>query len=153
MKKTFLRMSLAFIVGAGLVLTGCKGKEGCTDGIADNYDEEVKEKNDDGSCMYSAKVVFWYKEAVAQEFQNYENTATMKLYIDGKFVGSQASSQFFTSQPECNTNNVLEYEQNIGGSSTKSYSYSIKDEEDYEWFTGTVNLEAEYECTAIELVL
>ena len=42
---------------APLVLaTSCK-KEGCTDPAATNYNADIKEKNDDGSCIYPTPVV------------------------------------------------------------------------------------------------
>ncbi|MBK7130230.1 MAG: hypothetical protein IPM74_16310 [Crocinitomicaceae bacterium] len=47
-----MKKGLFFFLVAGLaVATSCK-KEGCTDPTALNYDEDVKEKNDDGSCIY-----------------------------------------------------------------------------------------------------
>lgn len=49
MKKLTLSMMLIAAGFAGI--TSCK-KEGCTDPEATNYNSEIKEKNDDGSCEY-----------------------------------------------------------------------------------------------------
>ena len=49
--KTYLVMALA----AGMfAFTSCK--KGCTDSEAVNYDESVKEKRDDGSCVYGPTI-------------------------------------------------------------------------------------------------
>lgn len=51
-KKTFMKKGLFYLLCASLaVATSCK-KEGCTDPAALNYNEDIKEKNDDGSCIY-----------------------------------------------------------------------------------------------------
>jgi hypothetical protein len=53
-KKTFMKKGLFYLLCASLaVATSCK-KEGCTDPAALNYNEDIKEKNDDGSCIYPA---------------------------------------------------------------------------------------------------
>lgn len=44
-------MILTIAAGSMLAITSCK-KEGCTDPAALNYNADIKEKNDDGSCIY-----------------------------------------------------------------------------------------------------
>lgn len=52
-----MKKVLFYFMMAPLVLaTSCK-KEGCTDPAATNYNEDIKEKNDDGSCVYPTPVV------------------------------------------------------------------------------------------------
>ncbi len=50
MKKNFTLVAMA-VIGLAAITSSCK-KEGCTDPTAANYNEEIKEKNDDGSCVY-----------------------------------------------------------------------------------------------------
>lgn len=53
MKKSVLSM-IVLAASVAFVNTSCK-KEGCSDPAALNYDEDVKEKNDDGSCLYDTE--------------------------------------------------------------------------------------------------
>ena len=67
MKKiNYLFLSGALIMGMTLTQS-CK-KEGCTDAIAENYDEDAKE--DDGSCTY-------IDGCTDEDALNYDATATM----------------------------------------------------------------------------
>ena len=52
MKRTLF----CFLLASTVVAVSCK-KEGCTDPAALNYNEDIKEKNDDGSCIYPEPVV------------------------------------------------------------------------------------------------
>jgi len=49
MKTKFGMIILA--LGTLAIIPSCK-KEGCTDSLATNYNADIKEKNDDGSCVY-----------------------------------------------------------------------------------------------------
>lgn len=53
----FTKNTILIATGLLFVLTGCK-KEGCTDPLADNYNE--KSKTDDGSCEYSYSIPTTY---------------------------------------------------------------------------------------------
>lgn len=55
MKKRLFPTAVVAL-GALAVMASCK-KEGCSDPAATNYDEKVKEKNDDGSCIYPSVLV------------------------------------------------------------------------------------------------
>ena len=50
---------------ASVVFLGCAKDEGCTNINAANYDQEAIE--DDGSCEFEGKMVFWYNQATSQE--------------------------------------------------------------------------------------
>jgi hypothetical protein len=56
-KNKFMKRTLFYLLLASTaVAVSCK-KEGCTDPTALNYNEDIKEKNDDGSCIYPEPVV------------------------------------------------------------------------------------------------
>ena len=52
----FGRFGLVLLFVAGLSVSGCNNKNGCTDATAANFDAEAEE--DDGSCTYQATLVF-----------------------------------------------------------------------------------------------
>lgn len=56
MKKRLVSIVMVAAVGTLAIMSSCK-KEGCSDPAATNYDEKVKEKNDDGSCIYPYEAV------------------------------------------------------------------------------------------------
>ncbi|MCB9225404.1 MAG: right-handed parallel beta-helix repeat-containing protein [Crocinitomicaceae bacterium] len=56
MKKNLTMVVAIAACGIAVTTTSCK-KEGCTDPTALNYNEDIKDKNDDGSCIYAYEPV------------------------------------------------------------------------------------------------
>lgn len=52
MIKMKAKFGIAILAAGMVVLTPSCKKEGCTDPTATNYNPDIKEKNDDGSCVY-----------------------------------------------------------------------------------------------------
>ena len=140
MKKTIKTtvMALAALL-LGLTFTSCKKEKikGCKTSYATNYKSSAEE--DDGSCTYESKVIFWQNQANASTWSAASVTA-LTFYVDGKLIGSCAANVYNTSSPTCGGNGQASATISMGSSSTKSVSYSIKDQSGYAWYTGNISL-------------
>jgi hypothetical protein len=128
-------------------MTSCK-KEGCTDSDSTNYNSEAKK--DDGTCQYEGETVFWYGEAASNGLV-IDGATTLTFYVDGEIVGSTATSVYWTAAPDCGDNASITITKDLGAVKTQSYSYSVKDQTGYEYWSGNLNFNANT-CTATELV-
>lgn len=143
MKKFILFTMTALAV---LTFDSCK-KEGCTNADADNYDSSAKK--DDGSCTYTGRHVIWYNSATAVNLA-YDGITSLTYYVDGAVVGSSSASVYWTGSPDCGTNGSITVSKNLGTSNSKSFSYSVKDQDDAEVWSGTLNFVGN-QCTAFQL--
>jgi len=73
MKKSILIL-ITFVALVAVVSTGCK-REGCTDPLANNYDE--KAKDDDGSCLY---------DAITMDHNDWKGDITAEITLDASKV-------------------------------------------------------------------
>lgn len=128
------------------IFTSCK-KEGCTDVDAENYCDKCKK--DDGSCQFKGQIVFWYNQATADSLVN-DGATALTYYVDGKVVGSSAASVYWTGAPNCDQGGSVTVSKNLGNVKNKSYTYSVKDQTGFEYWSGTVNFTANT-CTATQL--
>lgn len=112
MKNSILFVAIALL---SLLGTGCKKDKikGCTNASATNYDSDAQE--DDGSCSYSGRYVFWAENLVGAE--------NASVYVDGTFMGNISNN--FTSAPACGTTGALTMEKSWSGGTTKVYSYTL----------------------------
>ncbi|MEY4141936.1 MAG: hypothetical protein RLZZ68_1027 [Bacteroidota bacterium] len=134
MKKSVL------LLCAGIFLTSlssCK-KAGCTDLKADNYSS--KAKTNDGSCLYSEKLIIWQDLDAAQSWNGV--ASVLKIYVDGTYLGSFAASEYFTSTPDCSSSGNLNKIIDFGTATTKVVNIRVVDETDYEWYNNNVTMNA-----------
>lgn len=134
------------IVATMLLFTGC-AKKGCTDKDATNYDS--KAKKDDATCKYEGNVVFWQAKKNADTLVANGATA-LTYYVDGSIAGSSAASIYFTGAPNCGQNGPVTVKKDLGSDKTKSYSFSVKDQTNFEWYKGTLQFSGNT-CTAYQL--
>lgn len=130
-----------------LLFTNC-GKKGCTDTSASNYCSSCKK--DDGSCTYKAKVIFWQGNTNASSWGSLGVTS-LKFYVDGVLIGSSAATVYQSSSPSCSSNGLASVTKDLGSSKSKSFSYSVKDETNFEWYSGSISLDANNSCRTQEL--
>ncbi|MCW3070732.1 MAG: hypothetical protein JWO44_622 [Bacteroidetes bacterium] len=135
---------LAVILLLGIGITSCKKEKirGCTTSSADNFKSNAEE--DDGSCQYSGRYVFWTASVVGSERAD--------VFLEGAFIGAVANA--FTSAPSCGATGALTVEKSWTGSATKSYSISIDVYDSGGAFVGTVPSTANFTaktCTSREL--
>ena len=129
-----------------VIFASCK-KEGCTDVDATNYYSDAKK--DDGTCMYEGNVVIWYGEATANALIA-DGATSLTYYVDGAIVGSSAANIYWTAEPNCGQNSSISVTEDLGGVKTQSYSYSVKDQTGWEYWSGTINFNANT-CLGLQL--
>jgi hypothetical protein len=137
MKKIVLG---ALLLASISVVTSCKKEKikGCKTSYATNYKSTAEE--DDGSCTYESKVIFWQNQTNAGSWSA-EGVTALTFYADGKLIGSCAANVYNTSSPTCGGSGQASGTISMGSSSTKSVSYSIKDQTGYVWYTGNISLD------------
>jgi hypothetical protein len=145
MKKLKI-LSLSLVLVGTSILTSCQ-KEGCTDLDAVNYSSSAK-KND-GSCKYEGSIVFWYGPETSSFLQS-DDAITLTYYVDGQVVGSSATSVFWNSIPDCGQNSSVTVTKDLGGAKSNAYTYSIKDQTGFEYWSGVLNFSANT-CQKLEL--
>ncbi len=124
MKKIKLFSISALFISFSIILNSC-AKKGCTDSNADNYTQDAKE--DDGTCTYTGSVVVWWGKTLSDSAQAYGLTA-IKVYTDGAFLSTNATSTYWTGAPSCGANGSVTYKKNLGKNKTGSVSIGLKDE-------------------------
>jgi hypothetical protein len=137
MKKIQLLFFSIAILGL-ISLNGCK-TEGCTDPDSATFNTDADK--DDGSCEYDGSIVFWYGEDAADGLTN-DGATSLTFYLDGQIVGSTSTSVFWTAAPTCGDNASITATKDLSNVKTQSYSYRVVDQTDYEYWSGTVNINA-----------
>lgn len=145
MKSTSILTILLLIAGTTL-FSGCK-KEGCTDPDSKTYNADAKKDN--GTCSYEGRVVFWFGQSASLGLQN-DGATTLTYYVDGQVVGSSATSVYWTGSPDCGQNGSITITKDLGSVKNKSYTYSVKDQTGFEYWSGVLNFTANT-CSAVEL--
>jgi len=140
MKKINLLL-FTLIVGTSMIFnTSCESKQGCTDSISDEYDATAEE--DDGSCTYDGAVIFWYEEAIADQLID-EGAIELSYYIDDILVGKANASDFLTAAPKCSDDGTVSFIVDLEHQKTQHFTYSIKDQTDFEYWAGDIDILAE----------
>lgn len=140
------KLMLGILIFGVTAMTSCK-KEGCTDPDSTTYNSDAKK--DDGTCQYEGETVFWYGETASNGLVA-DGASNLTFYIDGEIAGSTATSVFWTGAPDCGNNASITITKDLSGVKTQSYSYSVRDQTGFEYWSGTLNFNANT-CFAAEL--
>jgi hypothetical protein len=147
-KATRLMILLAFLVSIASVQSCKKEKiKGCMDRDSKNYNATAEE--DDGTCRYEGSIVFWSDKATADLVVANGATA-FTYYIDGILVGSSAASVYWSGAPNCGQSGSITIKKDLGSNKNKISTFSIKDQDGDEYWSGTVNFTAN-NCTSYQL--
>jgi hypothetical protein len=114
------KIILILLVAGLTVTTGCKKKEGCLSKLASNHCDDCD--NDDGSCSYQAKFLFWWNQQLRDSCAFYGISA-IKVFCDGQFQGSlPVSTQYWSSSPGCDAVGTLTVTKTWNQNASKNYS-------------------------------
>lgn len=97
-----------------IIFMSCEKKqEGCTDITADNYSQKVN--NDDGSCLYSAEISFWY-DSDTQDSLISNNCSSIAPFISGEkdnYINVYPDFLVWSAAPDCSSN-VIKLKASLG---------------------------------------
>lgn len=92
------KITLYIIISGLLFGVSCK-QEGCTDSIASNYDEDADVDN--GSCQYSADLVFWSDSARTRSLTDNNINTPINIFVNGENIGKLNYYNYLSSEPNC----------------------------------------------------
>lgn len=142
MKKVITLFVCLSLLGALAFTNSCKKDnkiKGCMDKDSRSYDPTAQQ--DDGSCLYEGEVVIWYDQAASDGLVA-DGATALTFYLNGQVVGSTATSVFWTGAPTCGQNGSITVTEDLGNVKTQAYSLSVKDQTGLEYWTATVNFNA-----------
>src|SRR5512133_3255064 len=150
MKKTRLIFVCSLLIIGLSSTNSCKKDNkirGCMDKDSKEYSPTAQE--DDGSCLYEGSIVFWYSK-IASDGLIADGATALTFYMNSQVVGSSAASVYWTAAPDCGQNGSISVTEDLGKVKTHAYSLSVKDQTGFEYWTATVNIDANT-CTQYQL--
>lgn len=130
--------------------TSCSKECGCMDEDATNYSSTAEE--DDGSCTYEGKAVFYYGQSTAEALVG-DGATSLTFYVNDEIVGSASSDVYWvgSESPDCDTEGAITTTMDLGSEKFETYTYRVVDNTDFERWSGDITFEANT-CIAQELI-
>jgi hypothetical protein len=122
--------------------------KGCMDKDSQNYSATAQEDN--GSCLYSGEMVFWYDQTASAGLIA-DGATTLTYSLNSQAVDSRVTSVYWTTAPLCGDNGSISVTEDLGKKKTLAYTLSVKDQTGFEYWKETVNFDANT-CTQFHLV-
>lgn len=148
MKRLAFLFSL-IIISSALAMDSCKDNrvKGCTD--PDSYTFDPLAERDNGSCLYKGEAVIWYDQKASAGLTA-DGATALTFYLNGDVIGSSAATVFWPSAPDCGDNGSITVTQDLGKNKRGSFSLSVKDQDGYEYWKTSVDIQANT-CLALKL--
>jgi hypothetical protein len=99
---------------------------------------------------YEGQIVFWYDQTASAGLIA-DGATALTFYLSTQVVGSTATSLYWATAPSCGLNGSVTVKEDLGNAKTHAYSLSVKDQTGFEYWTETVNVDANT-CTQFQLV-
>jgi len=141
-----LTNALFLSLGITVVITACH-KPGCTDPLADNYNEDAK--SEDFSCGYTGSLTFWAKPDTRDSLITIGHEM-LRFELEGVLVDSIATSGFASTTGTCNGSGVKTISRSFVGNTERNYKYRVKGFGYETIYEGFVLIKAD-DCESIEL--
>jgi len=120
---------LIMITGAAaLLLVGVScGKKGCIDANADNYNSAAK--RDDGSCLYTGNILFWYDQATYLDYIIPAGWDSLEYFIEDSSYITWGVDNAWTDAiaPDCASIGIFVLHVDMGEQANKLHNWSVKD--------------------------
>lgn len=146
MKNLKLILIITIVGSITFFATGCK-KQGCTDPTATNYNADADE--DDCSCEYQGRLVFWFNDAVSTNLIA-AGVTNLTVFVGGVEVGTIDPADSFINSPACGQDGALTVTQNLGTEKAKTMLYEIKSQAGTLYWSGDINFKSNT-CVTLQL--
>ncbi len=106
------------------LFVSCKKKDinGCTDTDAVNYAYEAN--TEDGSCLYSGEISFWYDNQTRDSLLSNALGAVIPYVNDSSMINVYPQFISWTQEPDCHTN-AIRVNVDLGHQKSKFVKFSI----------------------------
>ncbi len=150
MKRLNFILIVLAISTATVLTSSCAKEKGCTDPDSKNYSSTAEE--DDGTCEYQGKIIFFYKEDVAHMLLD-NNIHALTYYVDDELVGSSSASTYWNgnSNPDCGQEGLITTTRQLGKVKSKTVTFAVKDENGNNVWHGETEVEANG-CKKLKLI-
>jgi hypothetical protein len=123
-----MKKSIVIAGAAALMLVGVScGKKGCIDANADNYNAAAK--RDDGSCLYTGNILFWYDQDTYLNYIIPAGWDSLEYFIEDSSYGTWDVDNAWTdaTAPTCSSLGVFVAHVDMGEQANKLHNWSVKD--------------------------
>ncbi|CAG5081475.1 hypothetical protein [Parvicella tangerina] len=141
-----MKNKIILIAAISVLIFGCKRK-GCTDPNAINYDASNKEN--DGSCTYSATISFWFDSITSVNFEN-QGIDMIEVFVENESFFHTTTNTYLSSEPDCSYPDLFKFAIEVEGEH-QSVNYKVNDQNGIEVLNGTTLVKAD-SCLSVQLI-